>query len=443
MSAWARASKALWNWRKTLPSDVRVSEPSIVCRRAGIDGRAAQHGPRMSESTFGRGIGARGSRQYRPLRRAMAILSIEGIYMSAKESHLSSAELASLRLTRVIFHVWNPVQDPVLTLIDVEVALGSGTYGPFFEERLRAASKGTQFVFSGEHRPTYELCRSLTEDSDSFVELSQELADAFSSHHRGRQMAAGVIIIALAEVTTSAGRLPLVFILKLDHRPVLTYSLTHGKGDVRAEIDHVLDALVEDKAAVQRSALIDVSDHFLWDVLAAERNEGAAPELKQFFRAFLSVEPREEASVLTRRAVSAVGTWARSIREEDLPEGEGASQYRERAVQYMIDHADFDSDDFISTVVRDDQPERRERAKNSLREILREKGVEGQVFQTRAQSLATAERRTKIVTDVGVQIIFEGDRETHRIEVLDDPQHGPGAKKIIIRARSLTGNGAT
>lgn len=362
--------------------------------------------------------------------------------MPPKESHLSSAELDTLRLTRVIFHVWNPTHDPVLTLLDVEVPLGSGTYGPFFEDRLRAASRGTQFVFAGEHRPTYELCRNLTQRQEDFVQVSKELATAFSSHHRGRQMAAGVIIVALASVTTSAGVLPLVFILKLDHRPVLTYRLTQGGGDVSAQIQHVLDALVEDKAAVQRSALVDVSDHFAWDVLAAERNEGTAPELRNFFRAFLSVEPREDASVLTRRAISTVTHWAKSLSEDDMPDGEGWGRYKERAVQYMLDHANFDTDEFISTVVRDSDESRRERVKTALREQLREKGVEGQEFPTRAQSVAVAERRTKMVTDVGVQIIFEGDRETHRVEVLDDPEHGPDAKKIVIRARRLTESGA-
>jgi hypothetical protein len=368
----------------------------------------------------------------------------QDLAMPAKESHLSATELQSLRLTRLIFHVWNPLQDPVLTLLDAEVGLDSGSYGPFFEERLRAASRGTQFVFVGEHRPTFVLCKSLVEQQTEFVHISKQLAEAFSSHHRGRQMAPGVIIVALAQVTTDNGTpLPLVFVLKVDHRPVLTYRLSQGSGDVRAQIRHVMDALVEDKAAVQRSALIDVSNHFAWDVLAAERNEGAAPELRQFFRAFLSVEPREEASVLTRRAISSVGEWAKSLSEEHRPEGESWARYRERAMQYMFNHADYDSEEFISAVVRDDSPERRQSAMDALREKLREKGVDGQVFPTRPKSVAVAERRTRLVTDVGVQIIYEGDRETHRIDVLDDPEHGPGAKKIIIRARSIMeSNGA-
>lgn len=363
--------------------------------------------------------------------------------MPAKESHLSGSELDSLRLTRMIFHVWNPLHDPVLTLLDAELMMEEGSYIPFFEDRLRAASRGTQFVFSGDHRPTFELCRELTQPQAEFVPLSKQLASAFSSHHRGRQMAAGVIIVALAQVTTNAGVLPLVFVLKLDHRPVVTYRLTHGAGDVRAQIQHIIDALVEDKAAVQRSALIDVSDHFSWDVLASERNEGTAPELRQFFKAFLSVEPREDASVLTRRAISTVTQWAKSLPPDELPDGESWGRYKERAVQYMLDHAEFDTDEFIGTVVRDEDPARRDRVKAALREQLREKGVDGQVFPTKPQSVALSERRTRIVTDVGVQIIFEGDRETHRVEVLDDPEHGPGAKKIVIRARRLTETGTT
>lgn len=364
--------------------------------------------------------------------------------MPAKESHLSATELSSLRLTRLIFHVWNPVHEPVLTLLDAEVALDSGSYGPFFEERLRAASRGTQFVFVGEHRPTFDLCERLIREQADFVQTSKQLAEAFSSHHRGRQMAAGVIIVALAQVATNTGTLlPLVFVLKVDHRPVLTYQLTQGTGDVHAHIQHVMDALVEDRAAVQRSALIDVSDHFAWDVLAAERNEGAAPELRQFFRAFLSVEPREDASLLTRRAIGSVAEWARGLGDEQRPEGETWSRYRERAMQYMLDHAQYDTEEFISAVVRDEMPERRQSAMDSLREILREKGVDGQVFATRPQSVAAVQRRTKLVTDVGVQIIYEGDRETHRIEVVDDPEHGPAAKKIVIRARFIReGDGA-
>ncbi len=359
--------------------------------------------------------------------------------MPGKESQLTSDELNSLRLSRLIFHVFDPRKaDEKLTCLDIEVPLGTDTYAPFFEDRLRAASRGTQFVFVGEHRATRDLCAELISEPTQFVHISKQLAEAFSSHHRGRQMAAGVIIIAVAHVQVDHGELPMVFILKMDHRPALTYKLSGDAGDITAQVQHIADALVEDRAAVQRSALVDVSDRFAWDVLASERNESSAPELRLFFRAFLSVEARESASVLTRKAVVAVGDWARKLSDEDRPEEENWRRYRERATQYMKDHAEFDSDEFMSMVVRDDDPDRRSRVIASLREALTEKGVEGQRFDTKANSLPNDVRKTRLVTAEGVTIVYEGDRETHRIEVLPDPEHGADAQKIVIRTRAIT-----
>ncbi|MFK2890819.1 nucleoid-associated protein [Dyella flagellata] len=358
----------------------------------------------------------------------------------AKESQLSTSELSSLRVRRLIFHVYDPrLPEEKLQCLDAEVTLDGTTTAVFFEERLRAASQGTQFVFAGEHQPVRGLCERLTTAAGEYVELSKEIADAFSKHHRGRQMAAGVIIVALATVETGGRMLPLVFILKLDHKPAMTYSLAQDEeGDTTAQIQRIVNALVEDKAAVQRSALIDISDQYAWDVLASERNEGAAPELRHFFRAFLSVVPREDASVLTRKAVTAVSAWAKEVARTELPPDESWRRYQERAAQYMKDHAEFDTDDFIKAVVRDEDRERKTRASASLRERLRDQGIAGQEFPTKPASLPNKLKRTQLVTEEGVRIIYEGDQGAGRIEVQDDPEHGNQAKRIVIRTSRIT-----
>lgn len=363
--------------------------------------------------------------------------------MAAKESQLSATELGSLDLKRLIFHVYDPSRtDDSLICLDADVPLTQGTYAPFFKERLRDSSRGTQFVFHGNHLPTRDLCAKLISHPEQIVPISKEIAEAFASHHRGRQMAAGVIIIALASVITGGNELGLVFILKVDHKPVLTYQLATDDHDlVTAQVRAVADALVEDKAAVQRSALIDISTTYAWDVLASERNEGAAPELRQFFKAFLSVEMREDASVLTRRAVDAVSGWSRALSEENRPPDEVWHRYRERATQYMFDHAEFDTDEFINTVVRDEDRERRERTKQSLKEALAEKGLSGQSFKTRPNSLSVAQRKTKLTTDEGVRIIYEGDQGSRRITIRDDPERGLGAKIVTILTTGITESG--
>jgi hypothetical protein len=363
--------------------------------------------------------------------------------MAAKESQLSAVELGSLDLKRLIFHVYNPSSggEPLICL-DADVPLTQGTYAAFFKERLRDSSRGTQFTFHGNHLPTRDLCAKLIAQPNQIVPISKEIAEAFASHHRGRQMAAGVIIIALASVITGGSELGLVFILKVDHKPVLTYQLDTDDHDlVTARVKAVADALVEDKAAVQRSALIDISTTYAWDVLASERNEGVAPELRQFFKAFLSVEMREDASVLTRRAVETVSAWSRALSTEDRPTDEIWHHYRERATQYMRDHAEFDTDDFIDTVVRDEDRERRERTKQSLKDVLAEKGLSGQSFDTRPNSLSAAQRKTQLITDEGVKISYEGDRGSRRITVKDDPERGLGAKIVTILTTGITESG--
>lgn len=357
--------------------------------------------------------------------------------MAKKESHLSGPELDSLRIDRLIFHVYNAKATPPLTLLDHELDLPTGSQREYFEGRLKAAASGTQFVFTGYDQATKALCAQLIAKPREFVKTSKALVESFSKHHRGRQMAAGVIIVALSTVVVKGDELPLVFILKVDHRPVISYRIRKVSSDVKARMRDIANALVEDKAAVQRSALIDVSETYAWDVLAAERNEGAAPELKIFFKAFLGVEPREDASLLTRRAVSSVTEWARTVPLADRPEGQVWQRYKERATQYMKDHQDFDADAFIDTVVSDEDPVRKAKVEHGLREVLREKGIEGQKFKPMPQSLPSEVRRTRLVTEEGVQIIYEGDQSTHRVQIENDPENGPGAKMVIIRTTNL------
>lgn len=359
--------------------------------------------------------------------------------MAAKESQLTDNELNSLRLESLIFHVWDPKREnDKLRFLDSEIDLDTGEYRSFFLERLRDASRGTQYVFAGKKQSTRELCDELIATPDLLVEHSQKMSEAFVSYHRGRQMAAGVIVVALARVTSGDDILPLVFILKLDHRPALTYTLrTDRKGDVSARVRQIADALVEDRAAVQRSALITRSDKFLWDVLASERNEGPTPSLRHFFKNFLSVELRETASELTRKAVSTVNTWANDLSAEDFAEEESARRFRERAAQYMQSFGQFDTAQFAEMVVRDDDVERKARVMRSLTHRLAEVGVAGQSFDTKPKSLPKTLSSTTLVTAEGVRISYDGDQSSRRVEVQDDPEHGVGAKKIIIRSREI------
>jgi len=357
--------------------------------------------------------------------------------MSGKISQLSSSELASLSISKLIFHVLvQSNEDEPLQYLDAPLSL-TPSQRDFFVERLRQAASGTQYIFTGIKQPLRDLCEELVQHPSDFVENTKAIAESFSRHHRGRQMAPGVIVVATATVTTEGKTIPLVFILKMDHQKAMTYNLKLGHDGVTAQMQEYADALVQDKAAVQRHALIDLSDTFAWDVLASERSEGTTPNLKNFFKAFLGVELREDPSVLTRRTFDVVKMWTRQLPLEDRPDDEDPGRYHERAIQYLKDNDTFSAENFINTVVRDPDGERKARASALLNEMLAEHGVSGQTFEPMPESIRKSLRETRMTTDEGVEISYEGARENARIEIRPDPDGGPHAVIITIHTSHL------
>ncbi|QDE41381.1 nucleoid-associated protein [Luteibacter pinisoli] len=359
--------------------------------------------------------------------------------MAGKVSQLSAAELNSLQIQQLVFHVLEPGNEAeTVRYLDEPLQL-SVSQRSFFLERLQQAASGTQYVFSGRVQTLRGICSEMLEHQRSFIDASKDIAAAFSEHHRGRQMAPGVVVIAIATVEVDGSHTPLVFILKMDHQRAMTYNLRAGAAGTVANMREYADALVQDKAAVQRHALIDLSDTFAWDVLAAERNEGTTPNLKNFFKAFLGVELREDASVLTRRTFDVLRQWTLGLTDDDKPQDEDRQRYHERAIQYFKDRDAFDSESFVEAVVVDPgSPERRQRVRESLSNALGEAGIQGQEFAPMPESIRKSVRTTRISTDEGVEIRYEGAQENARVTIEDDPEGNPGSKIITIRTNHIT-----
>lgn len=355
--------------------------------------------------------------------------------MTARTSHLSASELATLDITHFIFHVIEPGASDPVQLLDEAIDL-SPRQRQFFLDRLREAARGTQYAFD-DRSEMRELCETLVARPNvAFVETSQAIAGLFAKYHHDRRMLPGVVVLALARIAVSANaHRRLLFVLKIDHRPVLQYRLSSSAGRRTARIAEVTNALVESKTAIQKSALIDVSDRFEWDILAAERYE-SGPELTDYFRRFLSAHVREQPSELTRRAIATVRKWARQLDADDKPESEDAAAYAERAMRYLGHTAVFDTEEFVAAVVTDSDRQRRAAARASLEEALAAVGVAGQHFEPQPGSVAAGVRRTVLRTLEGVQIAYEGPREDVGLAVVDDPDH-QGRKRILISTAGI------
>lgn len=349
------------------------------------------------------------------------------------EAVLSQAQRDSLELTDFIFHIIDPdagEDDRVVYLDEVQLTESQRS---FFLERLQEAAQGTQYVFKQDAVHLQDKCLRLRDDVERFVEVSRQITADFAGRHRG-QMSAGVFIVSKARFLISAHRWgEFAFLVKMDKQPSISYQYQVIGGRKVATLQNNDNALIESKKAIQKSALINVSEHFAWHVLAFDKQQN--PGLTDYFRGFLGVTERQEASALTRLANSTVRKWAKDIPQEDLPEGEDFNTMAGRAFNYLKDRDQFDTDEFVNTVVRCEDPEKKESLTRSLREKLAESGVAGQQFRPQPNSLPKRERKQVYQTDEGVIISFEGTLEEAGITKTD---LGNGRVRLSVETNRLT-----
>ncbi|SFU36360.1 nucleoid-associated protein [Halomonas korlensis] len=350
------------------------------------------------------------------------------------ESVLTQAQRDSLEIVDFIFHIIDPdAPGKVIKLDEVQL---QPKQRAFFIERLRDIAEGTQYVFNSDAANLQVHSQQLIEERDGFVDLSYSLTQEFARLHGG-QMSAGVFIISVVKYLASAHDWrQLVFLLKMDQQESFTYSYEDREGRRVAIVNEIPNALNENKRAIQKSALIDSTDRFAWDVLAFDRVK--KPEIGDYFRDFLGVIERQQDSTLTKSAHTAVRKWAREIPQESLPPGEDINTYLGRALNYLKDHDTFVTDAFLETVVRDEDPRRKELCALSLRDVLAEAGVAGQTFRPRPNSLPKKQKNQTYETSEGVTITYEGTLETAGIDIvhLDN-----GGARVTIETHRLIPKG--
>lgn len=349
------------------------------------------------------------------------------------EGVLNQAQKDSLELVDFIFHIIQPdaVEEGERIVYMDEVQL-EPQQETFFLERLRDIAEGTQYVFKRDAVHLKEKCEQFVANPERFIELSRQITTDFAGRHEGN-MSAGVFVVCTVRFLARANDWQkLVFLVKMDKRPSFSYSWEVRGGRKIAVVSEIQNALSETKASVQKSALINVSDLFPWDVLAFDRT--SRPGLRDYFRAFLGVTERQVDSELTKQTHSAVRKWAKALSQDSLPEGEDANTYIGRSLNYLNDHDVFDTDEFVNTVVRDADEVRKAELSASLREELAQVGVAGQQFRPTPGSLPKKARRQVYQTAEGVTITYEGDNDAAGIDIRD---LGNGRKQITIVTNRL------
>lgn len=342
-----------------------------------------------------------------------------------RESVLTTAERNQIRIEKLIFHIIlkDELQPHYLNEVTITEEQRS-----FFRDRLEDAASGRQFLFLDDSSTKAKSEELVDCDDARFVQLSKELAADFRSHH-GANTNNGVFIVSIASI----GERKLIFLIKFDHKKIYQYQVQDGD---RALLREVQDTFSEDKSSIQKVALIDVSDHALWDVLVTDI--ASKPEkdyITDYFKRFLGVIPRETDTDLTKQALKIAFSWA-VVNKEDLPDTQEASDYKSRAKAYLLGNDTFDSDAFIDTVILDEDAVRRERHRASFRQMMENEGLYGQSFRLVHSALKRNSTKNIRLTQEGVRIEWEGSAEDVNYSVGDRDENGQ--QTIMIRTGGIT-----
>lgn len=346
---------------------------------------------------------------------------------------LNQAHRDSLEIVDFIFHIINPDAEEGQEVVYLDEVQLQEKQKQFFLERLKDAAEGTQYVFKPDAVDLKSKCQTIIDTPENFIEVSRQITRSFSGLHDG-QTSAGVFVISTVKYLVSANNWQkLIFLIKMDKGASFSYSYENVDGRRVAVMSEIENALNETKAAIQKSALIDVSNIFAWDLLAFDRVK--RPSIGDYFRGFLGVIERQQDSVLTRSAHSIVRKWAKKLTLDQMPEGEDALGYIGRALNYLTDHAAFDTDEYLNAVVRDENNERKTLLTLSLREDLANAGIAGQQFTPKPESLPGKDRKQTYQTAEGVTVIFQGDKDAAGLTI---SELANGRKQIIIETGRIT-----
>lgn len=367
-------------------------------------------------------------------------------YPVAINATLTKSVKESIQIKSFIYHIIRKDADRPDYYDEVE--LGS-EQSQFFEDRIKDACDGTQFIFTDPDENTCKAdCLLLLEDpKKNLVPKSRELTKRFFDAHN-RSMSDGVFIIAIISILLNDRRQNLLSFLKVDYSTVFQQQIKEIGGKKIIKLKRIMDSLADNKSTLQKWAIVDPSNLFAWDVLALQRGTTAEKKdsdnaISRYFKNFLQVAAKETSSFLTRNAVTETNKWARSL--SYLPPNLARSDYKARAIYFFENNEEYDTEKFIDQVLgpyttenlvaeeKTDRGELRKRHKEELLEMLAEAGIAGQKFESRPSSIPSNVKTTTMKTHTGVIIKFKGTQENNNISVKTE-----GNERIItIRTRQL------
>lgn len=359
--------------------------------------------------------------------------------MRGRASVLSEEQRHELHVENFIYHIIKKGENEPEFLDEVQLA--NDRQRDFFRKIIAETGEGTQYIFINDTSHFQTHCYNIISDPEvNFVQESRNLAQEFLSRHTGGSMSDGVLIVAHVTIPINTERKSFLALIKLDYTPVMRQHRRISGTENIVQLEEVLEALSEQKASVQKRALVDINNNFDWNVLAVERKKSGAlldteDAITDYFKNFMGIKLRENDSSLTKRIVVECHRWAKMYNGDK--DGKTPADIRHNVISFMDTYEDIqlDYEDFRDSICSHSSPEESKKMKNDFDSFMSENGLRGISFSPKPKSIAGKSRKGIWETDTGIQIIWDGLRSSRELkkEILPD-----GAVKVTIIANNIT-----
>lgn len=210
---------------------------------------------------------------------------------------LTNKDKESLDIESFIFHILLKDQDAPQYLD--EVVLNKSQKRFFKKWFATAVTNSIEYEFKDLKRDgsVYKISQSIGSKPE-FIEKSKTLASDFKRFHKGTS-SDGILIVST--VTVESGKI--LYMMKMDYSETFQYKLEEKGGKSIAILSEVENPINENKQAIQKVAMINISANYGWDVSAQDRQATIGYRIADYFKNFLDVREKEVASVLTREVL--------------------------------------------------------------------------------------------------------------------------------------------
>lgn len=337
---------------------------------------------------------------------------------------LGEIELTALSINKMTLHV---VGDPDADF-EEQPEFEEIEHSEFFLARLQDVDVAPVHEFA-EASETKALIEGMARGDVSFEKGAQRLSRLFAKQHRGNSSDGAFFVFELSGDRDD----DMVYALaKYDYSQAIERFDKDGKSGLR----QIVQAFIADRKAIQKSCFVRVVDGSANLLVSARDRTKQAPDLTDYFAAFLDVSRTRSDTELTKALDAAVLTILKNFKDV-LPDRDVRAAYK--ATREALRQRDsLDNDAVVEAVVLSVGASSNEVLRTKLdkatRRVLKTSKLDGVNFKP-DRSVFAVSKRQKVQTAEGVNLDYPGSLENNGVTRQAIP--GGGTRFIIETAKDL------